>query len=721
MNFLETVIRLIILRCDSYLKEKSGEGIDTFEKFPAVGAFMSGLEREDIKHWALVTGEAKEKAGSKGKKNGSGASKKKAGAGSAGGNSPEERYLSLIEMLGGDNVLVSLLDFCLAVFAIPEFDAYLIHHFGYSVNLHLACLLEQENFPGESRVLDALSRAEAICDVDRSVSPLQYATLSIDERVFAYASGDDRLSPRLSDFTELFKAGGENGLHESFVNGELIEKGTKFFKGGGKVLHLCGRGGRRFAAKSVAADINKDFLFLNIADLFTGNKSGAVKELRGALIREARFDGAGICLYGITQHFIGGRDTAGPSDNIRARRDLALLERLLFVPIVAAGIPLILISDAPVILMRSLSDREYSLIELPASYDYEGRTKLWEGLAKLHGLELDAKDYAMKYHLNASEAAGVIKSFLERREGGDEENTLILDAAAEKLITRISIERIEDAEGKDTGRVIYPATRLDDVKVKKEIRAVLDDVVNSVRLSAMILDTWGLRENYPYGRCVSLLLSGPPGTGKTMTANAIAGELGLPLYQINLSSIVDKYIGETEKNLEKAFSYAEKTNTVLFFDEADSLFGTRSQVHDAKDRHANTEVSYLLQRIEAYDGVVIMATNIKGNIDPAFMRRIRYVVNYENPDEALRRAIWAGCLKEGVPHGDIDLDYLAAQFDKFTGSVIKTVFLNACAYAAGRNESLEMLHIVHALKHELEKASSVTFTRDELGKYAYLA
>ena len=115
-----------------------------------------------------------------------------------------------------------------------------------------------------------------------------------------------------------------------------------------------------------------------------------------------------------------------------------------------------------------------------------------------------------------------------------------------------------------------------------------------------------------------------------------------------------------------------------------------------------------------------MATNIKGNIDPAFLRRIRYVIHYENPDEGLRREIWESRLTEGIPHKDIDFDYLASQFDTFTGSVIKTVFLNACAYAAGRNEELGMPNLIHAVRHELEKTSTVAFSSDTLGKYAYL-
>ncbi|MCR5409863.1 MAG: ATP-binding protein [Lachnospiraceae bacterium] len=215
-------------------------------------------------------------------------------------------------------------------------------------------------------------------------------------------------------------------------------------------------------------------------------------------------------------------------------------------------------------------------------------------------------------------------------------------------------------------------------------------------------------------------MTGPPGTGKTMSANAIAGELSLPLYQVNLSNVVDKYIGETEKNLERAFSFAEKHNVILFFDEADALFGTRSEIHDSKDRYANNEVSYLLQRMEAYDGVVLMATNIKGNIDPAFMRRIRFVAHFENPDEEMRRAIWEGCLTEEIPHEEIDLDYLAKQFDTFTGSVIKTVFLNACSFAAP-DGVLQMKHLIYAIRQEKEKESAVNFTMDTLGKYAYLA
>ncbi|GEM_PF-799285 len=689
MGFLETVVSLIILRCDRYLSDNGVN--DSIRGFTALEGFLARLDDEALKEWADVT------SGPDG------------GRDAAAASSEEARYLEMLDRFGEDTVIQSLLDLCLAVFVCPEFDAYLSKHFGYSVTLHLAYLLEGIPFPDEKDVLDRIGKAGLFCDVDMKVSPLQYAPLCIDEKIYDYLCGEDTINPRLSGFTELFKAEDAALLNSPYVNMDAIRRGIAFFENKGCVLHISGSGGRRFVARQIAASAGRDFLFINIADLFTGTDRTVLSTLKGALIREAVLDGAGICLYGITNLFIYGSDKPGGR---HTKRDLEMLERLLFTPIIEAGIPLILISDDPLVLIRSLSDTLYRIIELPDKLDYSARVDLWHGFDEFYKLGIIPEDMAVRYHMNASETAGVIKSYIERRDLDSEDK--------DEFLSKISIEHLGEIDMHEVGRIIYPTVRLDNVKLKDEIRNVLDDVVNSVRVSARILDSWELRDIFPYGRGVSLLISGPPGTGKTMSANAIAGELGLPLYQVNIANIVDKYIGETEKNLERAFSYAEKTNMVLFFDEADSLFGTRSEVHDAKDRYANTEISYLLQRMEAYDGIVIMATNIKGNIDPAFTRRIRYIVHFENPDEELRRQIWNDCLKDSVPHGDIDTEYLASQFDKFTGSIIKTVFLNACAYAAGRGEELEMKHMIHAVKLELEKTTSVGFSYDTLGKYAHL-
>ncbi len=689
MNYIEIVIALIIMRCDDYLVNAGLRC--SLNKYPSLQKSVLRIKKEDLEAWADV-----ENLIEKGKEENS--------------DIRVKRYTGLIKELGGNTVMRSLLDLLITLFCFPEFGAYLTENFGYSVNIHLACLLEGRIFPGEEEIREYADLIEKICYVDRKASPLQYAELSLDERVMGYILGGDALSPLLAPYTKLFLHQSSD-LHEAFVNLDIIDRGSDFFKCGGKILQLSGKGGRRFIVKHIAKKLGADFLFLNIADFFRESGKERFEILKSALIREAFFDGTGICFFGITEDFLKkGYDT-----NARMRRDLEVLERILFSPIKEAGISLILCADTGKSLLQSTEKGEYLLMELPETTDYEERKKLWSGFASLYSLELDADRFSMRYRLNPSELSVVVHSFLERRPGvehiGEEEETLFM---------KLCMQRAENEEGLNVGRIIYPAQRLNDVKIKPAIRSVLNDVIESIRESPVVLDSWGLRKNYPYGRSVSLLLSGPPGTGKTMTANAIAGELGLPLYQVNLANIVDKYIGETEKNLEKAFLFAEKTDAVLFFDEADALFGSRSEVRDAKDRYANTEIAYLLQRIEAFDGIVVMATNIRSNMDPAFLRRIRYVVRYDNPDEALRREIWESCITEGFEHDEIDIDYLASQFDNFTGSVIKTVFLNACAYAAGRGEKPGMPHLIHAIRHELEKTSTVAFSADTLGKYAYL-
>src|SRR5204862_1796667 len=191
----------------------------------------------------------------------------------------------------------------------------------------------------------------------------------------------------------------------------------------------------------------------------------------------------------------------------------------------------------------------------------------------------------------------------------------------------------------------------------------------------IVYDRWGFPPLPSTG--VVALFSGPSGTGKTLAAEVIAGDLGLDLYKVDLSSVVSKYIGETEKNLERIFSAAASGDLVLFFDEADALFGKRSEVSDAHDRYANIEVAYLLQRLEAYPGIVVMATNLQGNIDQAFVRRISVSVDFEPTEEPQSRLIWDGAFPPGAPVAGLDLDFLARQFNG-TGGISRK---------AGRSEA----------------------------------
>ena len=198
-----------------------------------------------------------------------------------------------------------------------------------------------------------------------------------------------------------------------------------------------------------------------------------------------------------------------------------------------------------------------------------------------------------------------------------------------------------------------------------------------------------------------MLLSGPSGTGKTMTAEVIANDLGLDLYRIDLSRVVSKYIGETEKNLRAVFEAAEASGAVLLFDEADALFGKRSEVKDSHDRYANIEVSYLLQRMESYAGLAILATNMKSHIDAAFLRRLRYVVDVPFPDATARRLIWQKSIPAEMPCASLDFDALA-RLD-IAGGNIAVIVINAAFLAAEDGQPLGMRHLAQASRAEYRK------------------
>ncbi|MCU1689290.1 MAG: putative ATPase [Jatrophihabitantaceae bacterium] len=224
-----------------------------------------------------------------------------------------------------------------------------------------------------------------------------------------------------------------------------------------------------------------------------------------------------------------------------------------------------------------------------------------------------------------------------------------------------------------------------------------------------VYDSWGLAT--ASGRGIVSLFTGPSGTGKTLAAEVVATSLELDMYRIDLSSVVSKYIGETEQNLEKLFAAASAGNSVLFFDEADSLFGKRSEVKDGRDRYANLEVSYLLQRLENYDGIVVLATNLPKNIDDAFLRRIHEIIDFTVPGPPERRAIWARHLAGGIPQDDLDLDYLATTFE-ITGGIIRNVVVSGAFRAADDGRPLAMSHLLPALAAEYRKLGRIINVKD---------
>jgi hypothetical protein len=250
---------------------------------------------------------------------------------------------------------------------------------------------------------------------------------------------------------------------------------------------------------------------------------------------------------------------------------------------------------------------------------------------------------------------------------------------------------------------IEPRYQWDDLVLPETPITMLRELVSMVQSRPLVLETWGLGRKLTAGTGISALFSGPPGTGKTLAAQIMANQLGIDLYRIDLSTVVSKYVGETEKNLERIFSEASESNAILFFDEADTIFGKRSEVKDAHDRYANLEVGYLLQRMENYNGVAILATNLRANLDEAFTRRLQFIVNFPFPDEEYRLRIWQVLLPPDLPlAGDLDLRLMAARF-KLAGGSIRNILVSAAYLAAADGGRVTMSHLLHGAKREIQK------------------
>lgn len=240
------------------------------------------------------------------------------------------------------------------------------------------------------------------------------------------------------------------------------------------------------------------------------------------------------------------------------------------------------------------------------------------------------------------------------------------------------------------------------LKLPAEEERLLRQIESQVAHRGEVYDTFGFRDRMNRGLGISVLFAGESGTGKTMAAEALANALGLMLYRIDLSAVVSKYIGETEKNLRKLFDAAEGGGAILFFDEADALFGKRSEVKDSHDRYANIEINYLLQRMETFQGIAVLATNLKSSMDTAFLRRLRFVVNFPFPGAVERAAIWSGVFPQGTPLGHLDYDRLARLH--LTGGSIHNMALNAAFSAAARSGgTVTMPVVLEAARTEFRK------------------
>lgn len=390
------------------------------------------------------------------------------------------------------------------------------------------------------------------------------------------------------------------------------------------------------------------------------------ESLDPVLLREARLTGAGIVL--------------GPlSDGTRIRRFTDL----------GAGVPVLLAGPEP--FDPAWTDRQPLVLEVGAEHAKE----MWRAqLPEAVDFDLDSATAA--YHFDTAQVRRAARAAREY-------------AALEGVPLGVAHlhrgARLQHSAGLDKyARRIRPGVGWGDLVVPPEPAERLRDLIARARHRDRVLGEWRLRRGGGRGRGVVALFAGESGTGKTMAGEVVAGELGLDLYVVELSAVVDKYVGETEKNLDRIFTEADRLDAVLLFDEADAVFGKRSQVKDSHDRYANLESAFLLQRLESFGGVAVLTTNLRANIDDAFTRRFDVVVDFPFPDPGQRRTLWERCLPSAVPRGDdLDLDRCAHEFE-LAGGAISSAAVTAAYLAAEAGRPVGMAEVLAGARGEYRKA-----------------
>lgn len=342
----------------------------------------------------------------------------------------------------------------------------------------------------------------------------------------------------------------------------------------------------------------------------------------------------------------------------------------------------------------------------------EVRGRLWRNLGSSYPFEDNSvlEAFGHQYRLTPGRTAGILAQAVQTA-AGQGLNPIPLSTLAAAISQNQSLS-FQSLAARTT-----PFYTWDDLQLATPSQKLLRSAFSRIKMKYRVEDQWGFGRKSSYGKGLSILFYGPPGTGKTMAAQVIAHESGLKLYRVDLSQIFNKYIGETEKNIGRIFDEAKKADIILFFDEADSLFSKRTEVSNSNDRHSNAEISYLLQKMEEYDGVTILSTNLYQNFDPAFLRRITYTVHFDMPDAGIRLCLWQSMVPDAAPvSSKVDFQHLARQFE-LSGSSIKSILRGAAYLAAEEDTEIDTRHVIQAMKYEFIKAGKI-ISSEEFGEYS---
>ncbi len=519
--------------------------------------------------------------------------------------------------------------------------------------------------------------------------PLLGRYLKVDDRIVNYMLDSDEIDIRLLSYVQhtIPQARFDDLLLPSDVKRHLMSLARdKRARDDGLIFYFQGPYGvgKQITAEAICRDLGIGLLAVD-GERLLNTEGSSFDEMVHLAGREALLQNAAIYWNGFDVLL---------ADDRRASLDMLLRElegrrELTF-----------LAGDTTWEPMDGLHNTAFVRIEFPCP-TYAERVQLWgrslDGNIRL-GTDVDLSALSNKFRFSGGQIRDAIATARNRALWRSPESGQI---TMEDLY--IGCRAQSNQKLKTLSQKIKPKHTWEDIVLPKDQMAQLREITNYVKYKHVVYGDWGFDRKLSLGKGLNVLFSGPSGTGKTMTTGIMAGELGLDLYKIDLSAVVSKYIGETEKNLSKIFKEAETSNAILFFDEADALFGKRSEVKDSHDRYANIETGYLLQKMEEYEGIVILASNLRKNIDEAFTRRMHFTIEFPFPDEKHRYGIWQNIFPEETPIDlALDFQFLAKNF-KISGGNIKNIALHAAFLAAENSGKIHIEHLIRAAKREFQK------------------
>ncbi len=538
---------------------------------------------------------------------------------------------------------------------------------------------------------------EYVEDASTPKPPLLATYLKVDDRIVSYLLGSDELDARVHQVSRLIHC--KQTFSSLNVDQKIKERMQGLFQEwpNGSRMILCLQGphgvGKQSLAEAVCSQLGLSMQVVEL-DKVVCEGPGACHTLLELIYREARLGEHVVFFKGIDRLTKEQRQPllAAFLETVSARPQLTFLG-----------------ADNRWKHFTELQHFPLLVIEIPLP-DTKQRANAWQQTLLAENSEQEQSELlqlASKFKLTPGQITEATETARQLARWRDPQ------------VAEVTMQELHDAcrlhsnqKLSELARKIPPLYRWGDIVLPSDRLQQLREICDFVKYRNRVYGEWGFNRKLALGKGLSVLFGGPSGTGKTMAADIIAADLGLDLYKIDLSTVVSKYIGETEKNLSRIFSEAETSNAILFFDEADSLFGKRSDVKDSHDRYANIETGYLLQRMEEYEGVVILATNLRKNIDEAFVRRLHATVDFPFPDEVGRRDIWERIWPESTPRADgLDLEMMAKRFE-ITGGNIRNIALSAAFLAADDSDEVAMYHIIRATQREYQKMGKLVRDTD---------